>query len=77
MAAMFMSVPVSNSMRTRALSSLERDSMLFMLLSVPKASSSGRVISRSTSSGDEEGYGTLTFRDGKDMSGRNISGSLV
>ncbi len=50
-----MSVPSTKVMRTRAWLAEALADMVSMLLIVPRASSSGRTTSRSTSSGEEEG----------------------
>jgi hypothetical protein len=70
-----MSSPILKRIEISAPSSREVDSMRSMPESVASASSTGRVMRRSTSSGVELRYGMLTFRPGNSMSGRNSSGS--
>ena len=55
----------------------EVELILSRLLMVERMSSRGRVIIRSTSSGDEEGYGTCTVSPGNDKSGIISKGSFT
>ena len=72
-----MLVPVSNSTNILELEEEEEERMFFKLFTVDNISSNGRVMVRSTSSGEEEGYGTCTINPGKEVSGNISNGNLT
>ena len=72
-----MLVSVSNSTNILELEEEEVERIFFKLFTVDKISSNGRVMVRSTSSGDEEGYGTITINPGNDVSGNISNGNLM
>ena len=68
------SIPQSNSRKMLTEFSEESETMRLTSLMVARISSTGRVISRSTSSGVELGYGMLMETKGASSSGKNSRG---
>jgi tRNA A37 threonylcarbamoyladenosine synthetase subunit TsaC/SUA5/YrdC len=60
---------------TRAESAVAVAERVSMPLMVPKASSSGRTTSRSTSAGEDDWYGAVTVMFDEENAGKNSRGS--